>query len=133
MPPQELAAELLTDKVFAEPARFLARRQHVLKLRTYRYLFDYVPVQNTQAIHGAMHATEVAYVFGNLSANATANDRAIAAAMMKYWVNFIRHGDPNAPPLARWPEGGDPLVLIRNTGIATASHFHEARLNLVGR
>ena len=133
LPPQELAAELLTDKVFAEPARFLARSQRVLKVPTYRYLFDYVPAQDTQAIQGAMHATEVAYVFGNLPANATAIDRATSAAMMNYWVNFITNGDPNAPPLSPWPKGGDPILLIRTAGITTVAHFHEARLNLVGK
>jgi hypothetical protein len=43
---------------------------------------------------------EVACVFGNLPESDTTNDRAISAAIMGYWVDFVRRSNPNEPAIA---------------------------------
>jgi para-nitrobenzyl esterase len=61
---------------------------------------------------GAVHGTEVPYVFGTLDAKYQAVDRAISGAIQEYWTNFAKTGDPNgaklpaSPPV--WPRFSDP-------------------------
>ena len=61
-----VVANVLTDKVFAEPARYLAARQNALGQPTYRYVFAYVPEQQRTELPGAGHGAEIQFVFGTL-------------------------------------------------------------------
>ena len=66
---------------------------------------------------GAFHGMEIPYTFGNLEAVPdfgarlpyTAEDEALSRLMHGYWVNFIKHGDPNGGDLPLWASkaGGD--------------------------
>lgn len=53
---------------------------------------------------GAVHGTEVAYVFGALNARYADADRTISAAMQQYWTNFAKTGNPNGAGLIQWPK-----------------------------
>jgi para-nitrobenzyl esterase len=74
---------------------------------TFSYTSAYVPI--------ASHIVEIAFVFGTLTPQFIVNgamppsdaDRALAEAMMSYWVNFARHGDPNGAGLPVWPAYGE--------------------------
>ena len=83
----------------------------------YRFRFDRCPLTpegwfgaTPSAEAGAFHAGEILYVFDNLDAVPwiiAGEDRALAALVSAYWVNFVKTGDPNAPGQPAWPSYRD--------------------------
>ncbi|USI74757.1 carboxylesterase/lipase family protein [Sphingomonas morindae] len=70
---------------------------------------------------GAIHSDELGYVWGNNdpAGRWPAADRAQAERMQRYWVQFARTGDPNAPGLARWPAyRANGAALLFRAGLA---------------
>jgi para-nitrobenzyl esterase len=55
---------------------------------------------------GAYHGTEIPYVFDSHDAwlPTDAVDRRLTDAVMDYWVQFARSGDPNVPGRPEWPQ-----------------------------
>lgn len=97
-----------TDKVWAEPARFSARSMVAKGAPAYVYLFSYVAPASRQFMrNGAMHASEIAYVFGNPrnmnGAPVDSLDKLVAKTMNMYWTNFAKTGNPNGERLPNWP------------------------------
>jgi para-nitrobenzyl esterase len=78
----------------------------------FEYEFARVP-PGREAI-GAIHATELTYVFGTLDRplvipglppqGATAVDTQISEVMQRYWTNFAKTGNPNDGQLPVWPQ-----------------------------
>jgi para-nitrobenzyl esterase len=102
--------EIVREMIFAWPAWTWARLQSERgKSKAFLYYFD----------HGARpgaagHASEIAYVFGNLGGligpAASPANLATSDTIMSYWINFAAHGDPNAPGLPSWP-AFDPATM----------------------
>lgn len=97
-----------TDKVWAEPARFTARAFTSKSIKTYLYLFSYVPVSMKNWMRfGASHASEIPYVFDNLVGRngivITKKDKEVSKIMNTYWANFAKTGNPNSEGLPFWP------------------------------
>ncbi len=97
-----------TDKVWAEPARFIANATVEKKDKAFIYLFSYVsPTAQQFMRYGAGHASEIAYVFDNLRGRNGAvlppKDFEVAKMMNTYWTNFAKTGDPNGNGLPKWP------------------------------
>lgn len=76
------------------------------------YIFSHVPPHpegngnNPRAPAGAVHFSEVIYVFNNLRMKDypwTELDRTIAGTLATYWTNFAKTGNPNGPGLTNWP------------------------------
>ncbi|XP_029776905.1 bile salt-activated lipase, partial [Suricata suricatta] len=90
-----------TDILFLVPTR-IALAQHranAKSAKTYTYLFSHpsrMPVYPKWV--GADHADDIQYVFGKPFATPLgyrSQDRTVSKAMIAYWTNFARSGDPN--------------------------------------
>ncbi|WP_423605629.1 carboxylesterase/lipase family protein [Sphingomonas sp. MS122] len=100
--PERAARYLAGDVIFGEPALALASRHARSGAAAWLYRFGYVAEAKREAGKGAGHASDVAFQFGNLPADATPADRAAAERIMTYWTNFARGGDPNGKGLPAW-------------------------------
>ncbi|MBA4330458.1 MAG: carboxylesterase family protein [Phenylobacterium sp.] len=129
----------ITDAVFSEPARRLARLHAAAGHPAYLYRFDISSPDNPEPHGGATHAIERPYVFGTLPLlpyPVREADVAASAAMMGYWTAFSRSGDPNGVGRPDWPMagGGDTqLMLFRNDGPSATPVPDSARLDLIER
>jgi len=130
-------AHVLSDLVFNEPARHLARLHARNGHPTYLYRFDVVSAAMPEPHAGATHASERQYVFDNLTASPwpTAEmDQRQADAMAGYWTTFAAKGDPNAAGRPAWPEfgaGPDRLLEFTNDGPAAKAVPFSERLDLI--
>ena len=128
---------MLSDLVFNEPARHLARLHARNGHPTYLYRFDVVSAGMPEPHEGATHASERQYVFDNLAASPWPTDemdQRAADAMAGYWTTFAASGDPNGALRPAWPEFGaqrDRLLEFTNDGpVAGPVPFRE-RLDLI--
>ena len=109
------ARDLSRDTAFGWHTWTWARMQTDLgKSKAYYYYFDQhpdYPADSPQAGHGSPHGMEVEYVFGHptggSSGKPSATDLAISDAMMTYWTNFAKYGDPNGQGMPKWPAFSD--------------------------
>jgi para-nitrobenzyl esterase len=129
------APALIDDSLFTEAARGYARLMAAKGAPAYRYVFDYVAEAERSRRTGASHASELAFLFGNVPASATSADRAMARLMGDYWTNFAKTGDPNGHGLPRWPQQapGDPLLVFSDEGAVVKRGRDTERLDAIER
>ncbi len=94
------AAEWVVDTMYRCPV-VQQLLWHAPNAASFEYEFDRA-APGREAI-GAVHGTEVAYVFGALNPGYADADRAISSAMQQYWTNFAKTGNPNGAGLPPWP------------------------------
>jgi len=135
--PEGYSAHVVSDLIFNEPARHLARLHAKAGHPTWMYRFDVVPDSNPEPSGGATHASERPYVFDTLSTVGRPlgerDDRA-AKAMAGYWTTFAASGDPNGQERPVWPDFGtepDRLLEFTNDGPRVSPAPHAARLELI--
>jgi para-nitrobenzyl esterase len=97
--------KILTVAANAQPARLMARSMAQKQSRAYLYHFTRLPDTTMARQLGVHHGADLAYVFGNLvpSDSYDDTDRKLSHAMMEYWVNFAKTGNPNGQGLLEWP------------------------------
>ncbi|HEY6515338.1 MAG TPA: carboxylesterase family protein [Steroidobacteraceae bacterium] len=84
----------------------------------YGYLFEHLEPGPQSSRWGMFHSSELSYVFGTLDAapqrHYTAVDRSISMRLMRYWVDFVKTGNPNGAGLTIWPAMAprDPRIMV---------------------
>jgi para-nitrobenzyl esterase len=132
-------AHLVSDLVFNEPARRLARLHARNGQPTFLYRFDVVAEAMNEPHEGATHASERPYVFDTLETSSwptEARDQAAADQMAGYWTEFAKAGDPNGGERVRWPDlrsEPDQLLEFTNDGPVVRPVPYKARLDLIER
>lgn len=131
---------LISDQAMVEPARLLARLTAAAGQPTWTYRFSYVASSLRASVRGALHATEIPFVFATVRAKyegaTTAEDEAMGEAMNAYWVAFARSGDPNGDDRPRWPRfvpAEDALMEFAVGGPVARPDPFKARLDAVER
>jgi para-nitrobenzyl esterase len=71
---------------------------------------------------GAVHSAEIEYVMGNLASNKvfawTADDYAISDNFQRYFIAFIKTGNPNRAELPTWPKFADNKRIVIDKNIS---------------
>jgi para-nitrobenzyl esterase len=96
----------MTIRSFAEPARYVAKKMSKVNPNIYLYQFTRIPNTKIAKIIGAYHSIELEYVFGVWGdVNYKIKDFALSNAIMSYWTNFAKTGNPNnGSTLPEWPQ-----------------------------
>jgi para-nitrobenzyl esterase len=135
----EAAVQLMSDQAMVEPARLLARLAAGAQ-PTYAYRFSYVASSLRAKEKGALHATEIPFVFSTVRAKyaeaTSAQDEAIGAAANACWAAFARSGDPNGEGRPKWPAfsaAGDVVMDLGVAGPMAGPDPWKARLDIIER
>lgn len=108
----EVQTRFNTDKIWAEPARFVASSFAAVGDPAYVFLFSYVPAAMKERMkYGPGHGTDISFAFDNLGIGGfgppppppTPEDKEVARMLNTYWVNFAKTGNPNGKELPNWP------------------------------
>lgn len=129
-------ASIVSDLVFNEPARHLARLHARAGHPTFLYRFDVVAASNPEPSGGATHASERPYVFDNLHTVGRPmgeRDQRAASVIADYWTGFAKTGDPNRSERPTWPGFGrdERLLEFGNDGPMVRPVPHRRRLDLI--
>jgi para-nitrobenzyl esterase len=131
--------QLFADVAFRCPAVLEARWHTDAGHAVYEYEFERPMPGHSYALH----AFELPYVFGQfpktgwgMTGHFTATDYRLSDLMERYWTNFARTGDPNAPGLPDWPRFGRDASYIQfrfDGHVAVAHALRQAQCTLYNK
>jgi len=126
------------DLMFLEPARHAARILAGKGQPVYSYRFAYVPEYLRDKLPGALHASELPFVFDTVEvrhgAMTTDKDRAAARLIHDYWVNFAKTGAPSSPAGGSWSRydpTADNIMIFDANGAREKADPIRARLDFI--
>jgi len=89
----------------------------------YGYYFDHIEPGPQSARYRVFHGSEIPYIFGTLGAaperSFAARDYRISSELSRYWVSFVKTGNPNTPGLPYWPRMRLPNPQLMELGNTT--------------
>jgi para-nitrobenzyl esterase len=103
---QGAARQLERDRGIASAYTWAKKRMAHSSQPIYLYLFSHVEPGPDAAEYGAFHSSEIPYLFGVLDdagRHMSQEDFRLSKLIEDYWMNFVRHGNPNGPQLPAWP------------------------------
>jgi para-nitrobenzyl esterase len=125
------------DQTMVEPARHIARILSARGQKVYEFRFSYVAESLRKQWPGAMHATEIPFVFDTVAARygqaLTAADADAGRVTNEYWIGFAKSGVPRATGQPAWPAydaNADRILEFTNSGPVAAPDPWRARLDL---
>jgi para-nitrobenzyl esterase len=127
---------LHTAKRMLCPARYFASKVNERGGRGWVYYFTRQRPGPGGEKLGAYHGTEIPYVFDMHDPwlPTEESDRELTKAVMDYWVQFARSGDPNLPGRPEWPayRGENPMVMDLGDNIAAMQAPDDKLCELLG-
>lgn len=127
----ETSVQLASDRAMVWPTWRWAQRQKDVA-PVFVYEFGRAPPGTP---FGAMHASEIEYVFGTLDSkprNYEDQDRDLSDRMGDYWVTFARTGNPNSGALPHWPDYRQGREMLGLSSVIEGGPVkHRARLELL--
>jgi para-nitrobenzyl esterase len=111
------ADQWAADLILRCPATAQGNWHSAAHYPTYEYEFVHaIPGQEAQ---GAVHGSELPYVFGyfpkrgNIAGSFPDVDIQLSGLLESYWTNFAKTGNPNSAGLPEWPQFGVERKFIR--------------------
>lgn len=126
------------DLMFLEPARHVTRILTRKGQPVYTYRFGYVPEYLRGKMPGALHASELPFVFDTVEhrhgSMTTDKDQAAARLVHDYWVAFAKTGVPSSPDGGRWSPyrlDSDNIMIFDAAGANEEADLIKARLDFI--
>lgn len=100
---EKFEIDFFGDLIFGVYTRMLLQKASGDASPAYGYFFTRESPSKRQTL-GAFHAAEIAFVHGTYGLMPhNGGDKKLSAAMLEYWTQFAKTGDPNAKGLLSWP------------------------------
>ncbi len=124
-----------TDSRFGLGARAQLRGMFTVPAtsgKTWMYHFSHLSQPVRDPKRGVSHASELAYVFGTIPSASDKTSHELSDAMVRYWAQFAKTGDPNQPGLPPWPafEKGSEAYLELGDPIRAGKDLNKEKLDL---
>ncbi len=131
----DACAEQAASEFFAGLTTRAMERGASKNAPVYAYRFGWVPPEKRDSVRGAIHTSEIAYVYGHVAADPKADEasRKLSDDLANRWVAFAKTGVPDAGKKPDWPRfkagTAEMLLNVSNTGEATSANPANAMLD----